>query len=120
MNDSGLLYIALMSYILYSLQGIVYTSGSILSQLLLFVCLLIGVYCWVRSLAVYSKTTLFVSFFIVLNVIGYILYDGLYESLAFGHLKGILSCFLPFLLDSIILLKTKSMITFLDTYFIYC
>lgn len=96
MNDSGLLYIALMSYILYSLQGIVYTSGSILSQLLLFVCLLIGVYCWVRSLAVYSKTTLFVSFFIVLNVIGYILYDGLYESLAFGHLKGILSCFLPF------------------------
>lgn len=110
-KKSILLHVAIGLFVLYNLQGILYTSGSIISQVALFLCILVGVYYWIKSLG-YGKRNilvLIISCFLLLNGLGFMFYSGYYSSLAFNQLKGVLSCFLPFFIG--FYLTTKQEIT---------
>ena len=48
-----------------------------------------------------------ITFFIVLNCLGFLFYSGGYDTLAFNHIKGVLSCFLPFFMGIYFTIKGK-------------
>lgn len=108
-TNARLLYLALGGFILYNLQGVIYVSGSIISQACLLVCIVIGLYYWVRSLQYCLQSTLIfaITCFLILNSVSYVFYTGMYSLLAFNHLKGILSCFLPFFIGFQLTTKNK-------------
>ena len=85
-------------YIFYSLQGVLYSSGSFISKTLMLIYLAFGL---VHLLLVFLRTKcnlpiIMAGLFVALNILYYIFYDGKATSIAYQHIKGVLACFTPF------------------------
>lgn len=97
-KEVKVIYFIVIVYILYNLQGVLYSVGSIISQTLLFILLFIcGFYC-IKTVFILRNNFIIYSLvlFLLINIGGYVFYTGVNSYLAFSHLKGIMTCFLPF------------------------
>lgn len=106
--------------IVYSAQGALYPTGSIISQAALFILLAISGLFFVKTLLLKNNKNLFYNSWtalLLLNIFGFILTGDISNPLHFGMLKGILISLLTFYpfyyLSQKKILKSKHLIIFL-------
>lgn len=93
------LYVLFIAYFLYQLQGVLYTSGVIISQSLLFVVITIDLIYFIKSMLFKRKDSFYylLTVFFLLNIFGFFLWGGdLHNQLHFSMLKGIVLCIATF------------------------
>lgn len=90
------LYLALL--ILYFSQGILYASGSRLSQISLLLIFIISIIYLLKCFSIQNKGLFYSAWttLLILNIMGFVFTGILYNPVHFGMLKGILLSSLPF------------------------
>lgn len=97
-GNSKVVYITALIYILYSLQGILYPSGSVISKMFMLLYLVIGLahFVMVFLKVRYNAPILMVSLFVLLNILYYAFNAEDVNGIAYQQMKGVLACFTPF------------------------
>ncbi|WP_085537631.1 O-antigen ligase family protein [Massilibacteroides vaginae] len=95
-NTRNLLFLL---FPIYYLQGVVYPKGSTISQLCLFLILLICSWLFVKTLLLKERKPLFYKAWtalLLLNIVGFIFTANYSDPMHLGAFKEILGCLLPF------------------------
>lgn len=97
-KEKNFLYLLILLIVLYFAQGALYTSGSIISQISLFLILGISSIFLLKTLLSKKKELFYKAWtgLLLLNVIGFIFTGSLSNTYHFGMFKGILISSLPF------------------------
>ena len=98
-GNSKVIYLTVLIYIIYSLQGVLYSSGSFISQMLMLLYIVIGVTHFVMTFLKikYNLPILMALLFVLLNIFYYVFNGEVANDLAYQQTKGVLACFTPFI-----------------------
>jgi len=93
-KNKAIIYLLFILYALYNLQGTLYTSGSTISQSVLFIIIFVSLFYFVKTLLFERKDAFYTAWtaFFLLNVFGFIFTGNISNEYHFSLFKNILVC----------------------------